>query len=54
VQEWFDEGDLSYVNAELHCNEPILTSDHDEYPELSETDENEVYTGKSSLPNEEN
>jgi hypothetical protein len=53
VQELFDE-DLSYVDAELNCNEPILASDHDKNSELSETDESEVYTGKSSSPNEDN
>jgi hypothetical protein len=41
VQEWSDEEYFSYVDAELNCNEPILTSDHDKNSELSETDESE-------------
>jgi hypothetical protein len=54
VQEWFDKEDLSYVDAELNYNEPILTSDHDKNSKLSKTDEIEVHTGKTSSPNEDN
>jgi hypothetical protein len=54
VQEWFDEEDLSCVDAELNCNEPISTSNHDKNTELSETDKSEVYNRKSSSTNEDN
>jgi hypothetical protein len=35
VQEWYDEEDLSYVDAEINCNEPTLTRDHDKNSELA-------------------
>jgi hypothetical protein len=53
VLEWFHEEDLSDADVQLHCNEPILISDHDTNSELSETYDSEGYIVESS-PDEDN
>jgi hypothetical protein len=54
VQEWFDEEDLSAVDAEVNSNEPILTSYQDTNSELSKSDDTKGYIEESSLSDEDN